>query len=149
VIGKVYVASFDVHDEILEYEPTTGAARVMSRSVFERTGAARTFGAFMREGDRVLGVLATPDGPLVFADRTRIVARFGEVSGEARADGPGRQRFELGVRGLPVIAFEYAARGVIGANPYDATPEDVDMGAMLAAALRREGFFRNHTRAWI
>jgi hypothetical protein len=148
VTRKVYLTSYDRYDEVLEYDTETGASKLMRRSGFERLRLERTFGTFTREDERVLGVFASPQGPVLFLDGQRVLARFGEVSASVAADGSQRS-FTLSARGKRKLRFDYQERHGAGTNPYDNEPEDVDLGSMIAAGIRKEQFFKNYTRDWV
>jgi hypothetical protein len=102
VTRKVYLTIYDRYDEVLEYDTTTGCSKVMKGSDFERLGVARTFGRFAREDEHVLGVFASPQGPVLFLDAQRVLGRFGEISASValsaqaplRLPGASRRRHE-------------------------------------------------------
>ena len=150
-MAKIYLASYDLYLEVLEYDPDSGAAAIIARADFERLGVPFAFGRFTREGSEVMGVFASPEGPVFFLGRHRVVGRFGEIRASVTptADATGDERhfrFTL-YRGAELeFVFDYRERHGIGTNPYDIEPEDVDWAASIAAGVRREEYFKNYTR---
>ncbi len=146
----IYLRSYDIYNEFLEYNLPDGRFAVITRSHFETLAAPRAFGAFTREGSRVAGVFASPAGPVVFLDSQQITARFGCTTATIDpAVGDATQQFTLthdGPEGRINLTLSYRERPGLGANPYDTEPEDVDLLAMIASGLRREQFFRAYTR---
>jgi hypothetical protein len=138
----------------LKYQLPEGKFAIMPRHDFMVLGMAATFGTFTREGDRVAGVFASPDGPVFFLDTQRVLLHFGYASAKVEVAPPGSMlQFTLtqegAAEGQIQFALRYNERVGIGANPYDTEPEDIDLFAMLAAGLRKQQFFRNYTKEWV
>jgi len=145
----LYLRSYDRYVEILEYQLPEGRFAILDSSVAGQPEESLTFGNFTREGNQVAGVFASPDGPVIFLDSTHLVAGYGSTSASVDAVD-GLLRFTL--THLPpgeaavTLVLHYREREGIGVNPYDNTPEDVDLCALIAAGLRKPQFFRNFTR---
>lgn len=148
---KVYLKSYDTYDDVLEYHVSTGAARRMTRTEFEAQGMSFTFGDFTRERWQVMGVFASPEGPVFFLDSVRVLGYFGEIDARLvrQIDDDRTYHFTLSVGGQVKFRFAYRARLGIGANPYDNELEDVDLAALIATGVRSEQFFKIYTRDWI
>jgi hypothetical protein len=149
----LYLKSYDRFDEVLGYALPEGEFAIIPRSGLPAGVTDLTFGAFTREGERVAGIFASPEGPVFFLDTRRVVCRFSQTSATTAAASDGSmRRFTLIQEdaGSERVEFSllYEERAGIGANPYDTEPEDIDLFAMIAAGLRREQFFRNYTRDW-
>ena len=149
----LYLRSYDLYKEFLEYQVPDGCFAVITRSYFESLGASRAFGAFAREDSRVAGIFASPGGPVFFLDARQIPARYGYTSAAIHPTlVPSMQQFTL-THEYPgeaqiTLTLPYRERLGLGANPYDTEPEDIDLFAMIASGLRREHFFRAYTRDW-
>jgi hypothetical protein len=145
----IYLRSYDRYDDILAYRLPEGAVAILTRSGFAALGPALNFGAFCREGERVAGVFASPDGPVFFLDAQHVVGRFGRTSA-AVTDGPlpSTQSFTFAHEAV-AFTLVYRKRHGIGTNPYDNDEADVDLFAMIASGVRREAFFRGYTRDWV
>jgi hypothetical protein len=146
---SLYLPSYDVYDDVLQYSLPEGASSILSRARYTAGTNAFAFGLFTREGPHVAGIFASPDGPIVFLDTRRVICRFGRTMAatEAIAEGPTRQ-FTLQNDGATEFSLSYKERVGLGVNPYDTELEDIDLFAMIARGLRNEQFFRNYTRAW-
>jgi hypothetical protein len=147
--SKIYLSSYDKHDELLEYDPRAGTRKILSRREFEALGANKTMGAFTREADRVAGVYASPDGPTFFLDAERVARPFGGVTAVVEEIGPKRKRFRLTVEGRPLFDLEYRERFGIGTNPYDTEAEDIDLFALIARGTKNAKFFEGYTKDWV
>jgi len=145
----VYLSSYDKYDDFLAYEPATGAFQILSRRTVDALGARETLGAFTREGDRVAGVFATPDGPCFFLDAVRVDRAAGQITATTVELPAGKRRFTLCVDGAPALDIVYAERHGIGTNPYDNTIEDVDLFAMMARGTSRAQFLAGYTKDWV
>ena len=148
-MATVYLHSYDRYDEYLAYEPATGAFQLLSRRTVEQLGARETLGAFTREGDRVGGVFATPQGPCFFLDAARVVHGAGAITATTAELPAGQRRFTLSVDATPVLDIVYAERHGIGTNPYDNTIEDVDLFAMMARGTTSAQFIAGYTKDWV
>lgn len=147
---KVFLVSYDDTGEVLEYQPDTGAFAILSRRELERRGLRATFGGYMREGKHVLGIFASPGGPVLFHDDARVLGRHGQVTATLPAHEPGHNRvFTLFEHDAPVFAFEYENRLGVGANPYDNDPEDIDVAASIATNIPHKAFFKLYTKDWV
>jgi hypothetical protein len=151
--ASVFLRSFDNVREVLEYAPATRAW--VLHAAGDVPEARRTFGAFTRSYDHVAGVFATPDGPAVFLDKTLMLVRPGETSVllEAAGSNPDRSKFSLlhrtvGPQTRDLNALIYQHRHGVGTNPYDTEREDVDLFALIASGLEREGFLQAYKRDW-
>jgi hypothetical protein len=154
VTRTVYLASFDRHDDILAYDTVNGVGRVLARQDFEGLGVLRTFGAFTRDGEHLFGVFASPEGPVFFLDAQQLVGAHGTVSATispppAHGAPGGKHRLTLSVAGGASLSFDYREHAGIGTNPYDTTPEDVDLAAMIAAGIEKKQFFAGYTKNWV
>ncbi len=167
----IYLKSYDRYAEILEYNLPAGTFVVHKREEWERRGLALTFGAFCSEKVRlaeavsperpesfkehVIGVFASPEGPVLFMDDRHIVGRFGQTV--ARVDDvvaikKSMKMYSMSHRDVDgkVTEFKllYEQRIGLGANPYDNEEEDIDLLALIAANIGHEAFFRAYTKAW-
>jgi hypothetical protein len=146
----VYLGSYDLYVEILEYRLPEGKYTVISRDAFVLLGVPLAFGWFAREDQHVAGVFASPDGPVFFMDDRYLVGRYGGTSAAVEtAAGRSRMRFTLHHEGRLEFVVDYQERLGIGANPYDNEPEDVDLFALMATGTKNERFFRAYTRDWV
>jgi hypothetical protein len=147
--ANIYLTSYDIYDEVLEYAVATRTSRVISRSDFERTGRERTQGSFVREGNQVAGVFATPEGPAFFHDQKRVLGIFGRTKGRIDPIArPAHFRFSLNHHGTTRIDVVYAERHGIGTNPYDNEQSDVDLFAMMTKGTKNAQFFFAYTKPW-
>lgn len=147
---KIYLRSYDIHAEMLEYDVEDGSFRLLARTDVEQRGLPRTMGMYTKEEEHVFGVYATPDGPVFFRDSERIAGSFGRTQALVELDSQTNiHRFALFMDGQPAISTHYRDRGGIGANPYDTEREDVDMFAALAKATERPQFFENYRKVWV
>lgn len=151
----VYLKSYDLYAEILEYSLPEGKFAVLPREQFELRGIALAFGDFSREGDQVAGVFASPEGPVFFLNEKHLVGRFGRTTAsvdDLAVAFKRRRMYRLTHReesGEETdLVLVYDTRLGIGANPYDNEEEDIDLFALIASGIRGEQFFRNYTRAW-
>jgi len=150
----IYLKSYDLYDEILEYQIPDGKFATLPREKFAARGIPLTLGAFCREGQRVAGIFATPDGPVIFLDSQQVQGRYGE-SFAAVKDVPGQTKkyFAFGSKadGKEMVRFGllYEKRLGIGANPYDNEEEDIDLLAMIATNLQHEAFYKAYTKEWV
>ena len=144
--GVIYLPSYDRHAEFLGYNVGNGSARIVSRQSFQQLGVAQAFGWFMRENASVAGIFASPEGPTLFLDARRLVARFGDTEAMVHDVGRNQKLFVVTHKGASVFELTYAQRHGIGTNPYDRDPEDVDLCALIAKGLANEAYVRNYTR---
>ena len=151
--AAIFLRNFDDVREVLEY--ALPKRTWVLRTVGDVPDADWTFGAFTREGDRVAGVFATPEGPAVFVDNSLMLARPGEASVRLEGAGSNRDRstFSLLHHEWPnqtrvLNAIIYAHRQGVGANPYDTERVDVDLFALIASRLERAEFRSAYTQPW-
>ena len=143
----IYLNSYDLYREILEYDTETGKSRIIDRESCE---VPLMQGTFTRQEAEVMGLFASPEGPVFILGKRRILGRFGEIQAFVVPAGDrGWLRFVLQSNDSIEFVFDYTERLGIGTNPYDNEPEDVDLAAWIAAQVRREAFFKLFTRAWI
>jgi hypothetical protein len=135
----VYLKSFDVYNEFLRYEWPRGDFAVQSRADFEQLNIPADFGAFTREGQRIAGLFATEEGPVILVDSQHVTARFGHTKAVIE-----QGEFRLTHNGV-TLSLRYQLRMGLGANPYDMEPEDIDLFALIIASLSGEQFFRAYT----
>ena len=141
----IYLASYDLYQEILEYQYPEGKFAILRRP---DVTAPLSFGTFTREEDRVAGIFASPQGPVLFFDSRHLVGRLGVTTAHVEPSGKSRFHFTLTHEGRVEYDLDYQERLGIGTNPYDNEQEDVDLFAMLAAGLRKEQFFRAYVKDW-
>src|SRR5579872_4561044 len=92
----VYLGSYDLFDEFLQYELPQGRFAIITRHDFEELATPAAFGAFTREGNHVAGVFASPRGPVVFVDSQQVTASLGHTSAAIEpASAPSMQQFTL------------------------------------------------------
>jgi len=146
----IYLRSYDLFNEILEYRLPDGEFAILNRRDFTAPGAALTIGAFTREGQHVAGVFASPAGPVLFLNSRHLVGRLGATSATVEPT-PERLILQFTLTHEERIEFmiRYTERFGIGTNPYDNEPEDVDLFSMIAAGLRKEQFFRYYVKEWV
>ncbi len=149
----VYLKSYDLYAEILEYTLPEGKFAILSRDKVEASGIPFTFGAFCREGQQVAGVFATPDGPVFFLDAQHVVGRYGQTYAWVK-DVPQQNKrhfaFDHQDKDRTVkFSLIYEKRLGIGANPYDNQEEDIDLLAMIASNSDRAAFYRAYTKEWV
>ena len=149
----LYLRSYDRFDEVLRYALPEGEFAIIPRSGLTAGVTDLTVGVFTREGERVAGIFASPEGPVFFLDTRRVVCRFSQTSAITAATSDGSmRRFTLIQEDAASERVEfsllYEEREGIGTNPYDTEPEDIDLFAMIATGLRREQFFLHFTRDW-
>lgn len=150
----LYLQSYDLYADVLEYKLQEGDFAILSRDKVETLGIALSFGAFCREGPRVAGIFATPQGPVLFLDAQWVVGRFGQTSATVKeVPGQTRKHFTLTHRQPDATKVEfsliYETRLGLGANPYDNEEEDIDLLAMITSGLGHEAFYRAYTRDWV
>jgi len=149
----LYLKSYDLYAEILEYHLPAGEFAILQREKFMALGIPLTFGTFCREGRQVAGIFASPEGPVLFLDSQHVVGRFGDTSATVM-DLPGQTKKQFTLRHKQAsgetVAFSllYEKRLGLGANPYDNEEEDIDLLAMIAANIGHEAFFRAHLKEW-
>jgi hypothetical protein len=156
--SRLFLRSYDLHLEVLEYRPGDGRFRVLTRDQLPPGAATSELGCFTREGARVAGLYPSPAGPVLFVDAERVVGRHGQTAavvqalprseaGPARWLSPRLRRYSLTHAGRTVGELEYVERHGIGTNPYDTEWEDVDLCALMASLLTQPDFFRRYTLA--
>ena len=101
-------------------------------------------GAFVREGDKVAGVYASPGGPVFFLGTDRVAVRFGEVQVTAT-----NNVFRIAVEGREKIVLRYAERHGIGTNPYDRERSDIDLFALMARGASDPRWWDAYTKPWV
>ncbi|MBZ5521718.1 MAG: hypothetical protein LAP21_05605 [Acidobacteriia bacterium] len=150
----LYLKSYDLYDEILEYHLPDGKFAILPREKFVSLGIPLTFGAFCREGRQVAGIFASPEGPVFFRDAQHVVGRFGATSATVK-DVPAQTKryFAFSHKQEPSQTVEfgllYEKRLGLGANPYDNEEEDIDLLAMIASNVGHEAFFRAYIKDWV
>lgn len=152
----VYLKSYDLYAEILEYSLPEGKFAIRQREQFAGRGIPLTFGDFSREGDQVAGVFASPQGPVFFLNEIHLIGCFGRTAAKVDDLAVGfksRRMYRLTHReesGKETdLTLVYDTRLGIGANPYDNEEEDIDLFALIASGIRFEQFFRNYTKEWV
>lgn len=154
----IYLESYDRYDEILAYELGGESAWcILNRSEAETLGLPLSFGCHTRETDHVLGVVASPEGPVFFVDAEWITGPLGSLTATVEVTAPAsrerhrrdRRCFTLCHEGAVRLRFNYEERVGIGANPYDQEVEDVDLAALIASRMAHSQFFVNYTRDWV
>jgi hypothetical protein len=169
----IYLTSYDRYSEVLEYNLPSGTFTVHKRDEWERRGLTLTFGAFCSERVRlaeavppkqpeavkehVLGVFASPEGPVLFMDARHIIGRFGHTTARVDDIVPAQKKnmkiFSLTHRAVDGKTTDfiliYEQRIGLGANPYDNEEEDIDLLALIAASIGHEAFFRLYTKEWV
>jgi hypothetical protein len=147
----LYLKSYDLYAEILEYHLLDGKFAILEREKFLALGVPMAFGAFCREGRQVAGLFASPEGPVFFLDSQHVVGRFGDTSATVK-DVSGKKHFTLSHKRATgeTVEFDllYEPRLGLGANPYDNEEEDIDLLAMIATNIGHEAFFRAYTKEW-
>lgn len=142
-----YIRNYDRHDQVLVIDPAKGKQKMVSRDEAQTQGIGKGFGAFVAEGGHVLGIHASPDGPVLFCDEHSVVARFGVTSAKVTRDATtGILSYVVIEDGAVCFGTQYQERDGVGTNPYDTEPEDVDLFRMIASGLKKQQFFANYTR---
>lgn len=144
-----YLRSYDKNERVLKYDAASGAHRVMSRAEAEHAGLKKGFGAFVEEDGSVYGIFASPDGPVLFRNEQRVPVRLGATTARVVIDSDSRIHcFSVTDNGVHVFGTHYREREGLGANPYDQSPEDVDLFVMVTEGLKKPQFHANYTRPW-
>jgi len=155
---KVYLASYDRYEGVLEYDTATGSSKLMKRSDFERLGVALTFGTFTREDAHVLYAFATEDERRLFRSLIKVsgvgpkialallsgisVAAFAQcvqsqdITALTRVPGIGRKTAErLVVEMRDRITRPEAASGTLAVSA-GSNPQTEAYGALIALGYR-------------
>jgi len=141
----IYLTSYDLYQEILQYHYPEGRFAILRR---QDVTAPLSFGTFTREENHVAGIFASLQGPVLFFDSRHLVGRLGATTASVEPSGKARFHFTLTHEDRVEFDLDYQERVGIGTNPYDNEQEDVDLFAMMAAGLRKEQFFRAYVKDW-
>jgi hypothetical protein len=139
---RLYLKNYDRNAEMIAYDYPGGAYTLLKTEDLRASGGRECFGWFIREGDRVLGICASPDGPVLFVDNWCFLAEEGRTEAWVQD-----QVFHLR-HGAREACVAYARRFGIGANPYDNEEEDIDLCALIASLFRSRLVFKAYSRDW-
>lgn len=149
----IHLRSYDLYEEILAYTLPQHTHRILTRKAFEQLDQPLTTGYFTREGARIVGLFAAPEGLHLIIGAACFLATPGTVTATSAAI-PHTTTREFTLNRLCPDGqtlhwnLTYQERHGIGTNPYDNEVEDVDLFALLAAKLQQTGFYVAYTRDW-
>ncbi|MFZ6747628.1 hypothetical protein [Undibacterium sp. Ren11W] len=147
---RIYLKNFDNYLQILEYDTYEGSHRITTRDEITKNNVKISFGTFVVEGNNVVGVYATPKGPVFFKNETKLLGSLGAIKVEIQKNvKPGINHFSLYSKGQRVFETTYLDRDGIDCNPYDTEEEDINMFVMLSNATEKSQFFINYTKDWL
>lgn len=143
----VYIDNYDKYALVLKLDLTSGQCEMISREAAKELGLKDGFGAAVEEGGATFGVYASSEGPVLFNNQNRMLAKFGITSASVERDvSSGINRFSVHNDGKYIFGTHYKERIGLGTNPYDREHEDIDLFQMIASGLKREQFFKNYAR---
>ncbi|MET3120345.1 hypothetical protein AAKU64_004597 [Undibacterium sp. GrIS 1.8] len=145
---KVYLKNFDQHNLVLEYDNYDGSYKIISREFAKQKELNFTFGIFVVVSSNVVGVFASPDGPIFFKNETRVLGSLESTEVKVSTE-PNIHYFSLWSNSQKIFDITYQDIDGIDSNPYDTKQEDVDMFSMLASATKKKQFFINYTKNWV
>lgn len=137
---RLYLQNYDDYAEMIAYDYPGGAYTFLKTEELRASGERECFGWFIREGESVLGICASPDGPLLFVDDWCFLAEEGRTEAWVQ-DQVFHLRHDAREAHVP-----YAKRFGIGADPYDNEEEDVDLCALIASLFRGRLVFKAYRR---
>jgi len=139
---RLYLKNYDRYAEMIVYDYPGGGYTFLKTDELRAFGGRACFGWFIREGDRVLGICASPDGPLIFVDDWCFLAEEGRTAVWVQD-----QVFHVRHAEREALV-PYTKRFGIGANPYDNEEEDVDLCALIGSLFRGRRVFKAYRRDW-
>jgi hypothetical protein len=141
---RIFLRNHDVHARVLAYDPTSGAAEELPRDHLPSTSRERV-GFYVNAGDHVVGVYASPDGPMVFHDADRY--RLAESAVSLRSDD---RHGDFSLSQGDVVRFEvhYPRTSGRSYDNWSSDEELIDFYQWLARASSRLHFYKHFTKAW-
>jgi hypothetical protein len=140
----IYLQSYLVATQVLEYSPKTRSYRLLTSGELP-DGVALEMGKFIELKGQVFGLYRSSMGPVLFWNDSQVVAQKNATHATLSADAPTQNRFALSHHGQIVLTVEYLPPHGQFTNPYDTEPEDVDFFALITTALVRDQFFIHYT----
>ena len=146
------ITNFDAEDRVLLYDPNTG---IYQEHIYDMLPSERKIGpGFYVHVDReVVGVYATPDGPVCFHNQQRYQLVLGKwdvtvTSADEYDIIKGCNTFTLVHEGQQAFTLSYDAPLHRYYDVWSATDEDVDFFLWLKGCVNDQQFHRVYTQKW-
>lgn len=140
--------SYDKYESILRYDASSGEHQLITRKEAAASALQENVGAFVEEAGHVLGIYASPQGPVLFHDSDRVLFNASTIQVKVDLDASTNiNRYSVTENGKFIFGTYYKDRSGIGVNPYDQEPEDVDLFQMITTLLRKPPY-SNYIREW-
>jgi hypothetical protein len=136
----IWLQNYDKGRLVLEYDSATGKALEIAKDL----AGATSRGYYVNSGHDVVGVYASPDGPIFFVNRDRYPMKEPTFSVEHR-HGIQEHRFTARCGGAPVLDALYPPRTDWGYDNWTADEEAADWFLWLAGSVKQAQFYRYYT----
>jgi hypothetical protein len=136
---QIYLHNYDHPRSHLIYGPFS----TLAREVPADPAHPITLGAYVMEFKRLIGVYASPGGPVFFHENQRFDGPFGSVT--VTADD-GKYRI---TKGPLKVEIPYTPRTGLHTNPYDREQADIDLIALMVRGARDRKWWDAYTRPWV
>ena len=141
-MSPIYIENFDSQSKICEY--SSEARREIPLEELKEQGAALTKGAYVRNGERYIGVYASQQGPQFFVDALVYSLSEGNWDMEVSQDGD-RKRFRFLWQGKEVLNLNYHEPYGYGTH-FAADEELVDFYLWMSKKKGSQRFITYYTR---
>lgn len=136
----IWLKNYDNARLVLEYDPATGKAMEVAKDL----AGATSRGFYINSGHDVVGVYASPDGPIFFVNRDRY-PMTDTAFGVEHHPGAKEHRFTARRGGAPVFDVAYPPRTDWGHDNWSADEESADWFLWLAGSAKQAQFYRYYT----
>ncbi|HEX2689542.1 MAG TPA: hypothetical protein VHN14_23135 [Kofleriaceae bacterium] len=137
----IWLKNYNSGRFVLEYDPATGKAIEVARDL-ARGATARGF--YVAQGHDLIGVFASPAGPVFFVNRDRYPMKD-PTFGVEHQRGDREHRFIARRGGAPVYELRYPRRTDFGQDNWTADEESADWFLWLAGSAAEPQFYSYYT----
>ena len=147
-----FVTNFDITARALLYDPHTGTYQELMQQQIPAV-LRKGLGFYVNVVDTVVGVYATPNGPVCFHNQQRYPLVLGEwdatvTSADEYDITQGRNTFTLVHEGQQAFTLFYDAPLHRYYDAWSATDEDVDFFLWLKGSVSDQRFHSFYTQEW-
>lgn len=135
---RIFIRNHDLHKYVCEYSQDAGTCRELLREEMEAQNERVTRGFYVRNGDLLIGVFASKEGPVFFCNERTFMLREPDWNMEVTQEQDDK-RFRFHLAGEEVLSVVYKEPFGVGTH-FGADDEFVDFYTWIAKRKQSDRF---------
>lgn len=135
---KIFIRNHDQHKYVCEYSVGTGACRELPREEMEAQDSQVSRGFYVRNGEHLIGVFASTEGPVFFINEKTYLLRERDWNMEVTQEQD-EKRFRFLWKSEEVLSLNYKDPYGVGTH-FGADEEFVDFYTWIAQRKQSDRF---------